>query len=104
MPDSILHVGDLIGRLPRVPCLCSLVQIFPLVCSSRVRACFQHRVCRDEEEGLVRDRVITRAKLRFLLSGLECVDLLKYSFAVLVLILHLVLVREDVDGVQAAAD
>ena len=69
-----------------------------------MRACFQHHVCRDEEEGLVRDQVITRAKLRFLLSGLECVDVLKDSFAVLVLILHLVLEREDFDGVQAAAD
>ena len=45
--DSILHVRGLVGRLPRVPCLCSRVQIFPLVRGSRVRACFQHCVCRD---------------------------------------------------------
>ena len=104
LPDSILHVGGLVGHLPRVPCLCSRVQIFPLFHGSRVRTCFQHRVCRNEEEGLIRDWVITRATLGFLLGGLECVDVLEDAFAVLVALLHFVLQRKDVDGVQTAAD
>ena len=103
-PDSILHVRGLVGRLPRVPCLCSHVQVFPLVCGSRVRTCFQHRVCRDEEESLVRDRVINCATLGFLLGGLKCVDVLEDAFYVLLVLLHFVLKRKDVDGVQASAD
>ena len=103
-PDSILHVGGLVDRLPNVPCLCSRIQIFPLVRGSQVRTCFQHRVCRDEEEGLVRDQVITHATLGFILGSLKCVDVLKDALAVLVLLLHFVLKRKDVDGVQAAAD
>ena len=90
-PDSILHIGGLVGRLPRVPCFCSRVQMFSPVLSLWVRACFQHRVCRDEEEGLVRDRVINHATLGLLLGGLECVDVLEDAFAVLVLLLHFVL-------------
>ena len=70
LQDSILHFRGLVGRLPRVPCLCSSVQIFPLLCGSRVRACFQHHICRDEEEGLVRDWVITRATLGSILGSL----------------------------------
>ena len=99
-PDSFLHIVRLVGRLPRVPCLCGRVQIFPLVRGSRVRACFQHRVFRDEEEGFVRDRVITCATLGFLLGGIECVCVLKDAFAVLVLLVPLDLEREDVDGVR----
>ena len=102
--DSILHVGGLVGRIPRVPCLCSRVQIFLLVRCLQVRACFQHRVCRVEEEGLVRDRVITRATLGFIMGGLECVYVIEDAFAVLVVLLHFVLKREDVDGANAAAD
>ena len=69
-----------------------------------MRACFQHRVCPDEEEGLVRDWVITRATLEFILGGLECVDVLEDAVAVLVVILHFVLQREDANGVQAVTD
>ena len=103
-PDSILHVGSLVGRLPRVPCLFSRVQIFPLIRGSRVCACFQHRVCRNEEEGLVCDWVITRAMLGFLLGDLKCVNVLEDAFSVLAVLLHLVLQREDVDGVQVSSD
>ena len=63
----------------------------PTCRGSRVRACFQHRFCRDEEEGLVCDRVITRSTLGFILGGLECVDVLEDAFAVLVVLLHLIL-------------
>ena len=103
-PDSSLNIGSLVGRLPRVPCLCGRVQIFPLVRGSRVRARFQHQVYRNEEEGIVRDRVITCAMLGFLLGGLECIYVLEDTFAVLVVLQHLVFERKDVNGVQAAAD
>ena len=69
-----------------------------------MRACFQHRVCYNEEEGLVRDRVITCATLGFLLGVLKCVYVLEDASAVLVVLLHFVLDREDVDGVKSAAD
>ena len=104
MPESFLNIGVLVGRLTRVPCLCGHVQISPLVRGSRVCTCFQNCVCRNEEEGLVRDRVITRATLGFLMGGLKCVYVIEDDFAVLVLLLHFVLEREDIDGVQAAAD
>ena len=102
--DSFLHIGGLVGRFPRVPCFCGRVQIFSLVCGLQVRARFQHHVCCDEEEGLVHDRVITRATLGFILGILECVYVLEDAFAVHVVLLHIVLEREDVDGVQTAAD
>ena len=102
-PDSSLNIGSLVGRLPRVPCLCGRVQIFPLVRGLQVRSRIQRRVCRDEEDGLVCDRVITRATLGFLLGSLKCVYVLEDAFAVLVLLLHLVLEREDINCVQAAA-
>ena len=38
------------------------------------------------------------------LGVLECVYVLKDALAVFVVLLHLVLEREDVDGVQATAD
>ena len=69
-----------------------------------MRARFQHRVCRDEEEGCVRDRVITCATLGFLLGGLEYIYVLKDAFDIRVVLLHLVLERKDADCVQAAAD
>ena len=103
-PDSFLHVGGLVCRFPRVPHLCGRVEIFPLVRGSRVRARFQHRVCRNEEEGRVCDCVITRSMLGFLMGGLECVYLIKDAFAVSVILLHLVLERKDVDCVQSSAD
>ena len=69
-----------------------------------MRARFQHRVFCNEEEGLVRYWVITCATLGFFLGGLECVYVLEDAFAVLVVLLYLVLEREDVNGVQAAVD
>ena len=69
-----------------------------------MRACFQHHVCRDEEEGLIRERVVTRANLGFFMGGLDCVYVLEDAFAVLVVLLNFFLQRKDVDGVQAAAD
>ena len=71
-----------------VPSFCSRVQIFQLVRGSRVRVCFQHRVFSNEEEDIVRDWVITRATLGFILGGLECVDVLEDAFAILVVFLH----------------
>ena len=103
-PDSILHVGGLVDRLPNVPCLCSRIQFFPLVRGSQVRTCFQHRVCRDEEEGLVRDQVITRATLGFLLGGLNCIYVLEDAFSVLVVLLHLFLECKDINVIQAASN
>ena len=76
---------------PRVPCLCGRLDIFPLVRGSRVRACFQHLVCRDEEEGRVHDWVITRSALGFLLGGLKCVDVIEDALAVRVILLYFVL-------------
>ena len=90
-PDLFPHVGGLVCRFPRVPCLCRRVKIFPIFRGSWVRTRFQHRVCRDDEEGHVCDRVITRADLGFLLGGPECIYVLEDAFSVLVILLHLVL-------------
>ena len=46
----------------------------------------------------------TCATLGFLLGGLKCVYVIEDAFTFLVVLLHLVLKREDVDCVQAAAD
>ena len=69
-----------------------------------MRSCFQHSICCDEEECLVRDQVITRATIDFFLGSLECVYVLEDAFAVLVVLLYFVLEREDVNDVQTAAD
>ena len=103
-PYSFLHVAGLVCRFPLFPCLCRRVETLPLVRGSRVRARFRHRVCPYEEEGCVRDWVINRAALVFLLGGLECVYVLENAFDVRVILLHLVMEREDVDCVQSAAD
>ena len=85
--DSFLHVGCLVCRFPRVPCLCGCVDILPLFRGLQVRARFQHRVFHDEEEGRFRDRVINRPALGFILGGLECVYVLEDTFAVRVILL-----------------
>ena len=103
-PESLLHVGGLVCRFSHVLCLCGRVEIFPLVCGARVRTRFQHRVRHDEEEGGVCDKVITRSTLGFILGSLECIYVLRDSFAVRVIFLHLDLEREDVNCVKSAAD
>ena len=67
-------------------------------------ACFQHCVCRDEEQGRVRDQIIARSTLRFLLRVLECVDVLKDSLTICVLVLYLILECEDADFVKSTTD
>ena len=67
-------------------------------------ACFQHCVRWDEEQGRVCDRVISSSTLRFLLSGLNCVDVLKDSLTICVVVLHLILECEDVDCIQSTTD
>ena len=103
-PDSFIYIGGIVCRFPRVLCLCGHVEIFPLVRGLRVHARFQHRICCDEEEGRVRDQVITRAAFGFLLGVLKCVYVLKDDFAVRVVLLHLVLERKYVYCVHSAAD
>ena len=102
-PDSFLHIGGLVCQFPRVPCLCGRVKIFPLIRGLQVRTHFQHRIFRNEEEGRVRDRVITRATLGFLLVSIECVYVLRDAFTVRMVLLHLVLEREDIDCVRSAS-
>ena len=102
--DSILHVSGLIGCFPCVPCLCGRFEILPLVRGLQVPACFQYRVCRDEEEGCVRDRVITGSAFGFILGGLKCVYVLEDAFTVCLIFLHLIMEREDVNCVHSAVD
>ena len=67
-------------------------------------ACFQHCVRCDEDQGRVRDWVIARSTLLFILHGFKCVDVLKDSLTICVVVLHLILECEDVDCVQSTTD
>ena len=64
-------------------------------------ACFQHCVRHNEAQGCVRNRVIARSTIQFLLRRLKCVDVLKDSLTICVVVLHLILECEDVDFVQS---
>ena len=99
-----LHICGFILRLPCIPFLCGRVKVLPLFVSACMGACFQHCVCRDEEQGRVRDQIIARSTLRFLLRVLECVDVLKDSLTICVLVLYLILECEDADFVKSTTD
>ena len=99
--DSFLHICDFIRCIPCVPCLCGRFKGLPLVGSTWMGACFQHCVHRDEEQGKVRDWFIAHSTLRFLLRGLECVDVFKDSLTICVVVLHLILECKHVDYVQS---
>ena len=102
--DSFLHIYSFIRRLPCVPCLCGRVKVLPLVVSEWMVACFQHCVFCNEEQGRICERVIACSTLRFLLRGLECVDVLKDSLTICVLVLYLILECEDADFVKSTTD
>ena len=73
-----------------MPCICGRVKVLPLVGSTWIGTCFQHCVLPDEEQGRVRDWVIARSTLLFLLRGLECIDVLEDSLNICVVVLHLI--------------
>ena len=53
--DAFLHVGGLVGHLPRVPGMHGLVEVLKPIGGAWEGARIQHCVCFNEQKGLVCD-------------------------------------------------
>ena len=89
--DALLHVVGLVGRLPRVPGLHGIIEFLPPIGGAWEVTCLQHCVRCNEHKGRVCDGIHSRSLLRFILGGLESVDVLEDYIAVDVAFLYFIL-------------
>ena len=102
--DVFLHVGGLVGHLPRVPGLCGLFEVLLPIGDAWEGSRLQHCVRFNEKKGYVCDGIFPRSSLRFLMGGLDSVYVLEYAIAVSVVFMHFILQSQDVDRVQSTTD
>ena len=96
-----LGVGLLLSKFPRGPRLVAIGPVFPVVIGPGEPLAGQHRRAGEKEEGVLCDGTARPAGL--LLGVLEHINILGDALNLKMVELHLVVHRQEVDGVPAGA-
>ena len=108
LPSGILHldlglfIRGLIHFLPLQPHPQAHIELLPILIGAGELLGAKYRIHGDDDELIVGDWVSGTHKN--LLSILQSINVLQYSFLVQMKALHLILKRENVEGVQTPAD